>query len=206
MPMKPFPWKCGTCRERALAPAVIDYREEVEHDARAYTISIPGLRVLKCANCGALVLDDDANQQVSDALRREAGLLTPSQIRQNREALGLTQKQLANYLQVGESTLSRWETGGQIQQRSLDRFLRLFFRLPEARYLLRELGDDCPDCRQLAALAGADSLASLVSDPRRESLWQKLAPLLMKQADTPLLSALPGLNYVKEQPIARSGL
>jgi putative zinc finger/helix-turn-helix YgiT family protein len=137
-PMKPFPWKCGTCRARALVPAVIDYREEVEHDGRAYSLVIPALHVLKCGHCGALVLDDAANKTVSDALRQEAGLLTPAQIRQSREALGLTQKQLANYLQVGESTLSRWETGGQIQQRSLDRFMRIFFSLPEARQLLEE--------------------------------------------------------------------
>src|SRR5437870_4262743 len=114
--MKPFPWKCGTCRAKALAPAVIDYQAEIEHDGRAYAIAIPALQVLKCGHCGALVLDDDANKQVSGALRRAAGLLAPGEIRQNREALGLTQKQLANSLQVGESTLSRWETGGQIQQ------------------------------------------------------------------------------------------
>src|ERR1700730_12207099 len=103
--MKPFPWKCATCRVRALSPAVIEYHAEVEHDGRAYPIFLPALAVLKCENCNALVLDDDANKKVSDALRREAGLLTPSQIRQQREALSLTQKHLADLLQVGESTL-----------------------------------------------------------------------------------------------------
>jgi putative zinc finger/helix-turn-helix YgiT family protein len=116
----------------------------VEHDGRSYHIAIPKLKVLKCASCGALVLDDEANAQVSDALRREAGLLMPGEIRQQREALGLTQKQLANYLQVGESTLSRWETGAQIQQRSLDRFLRIFFSIPQARALLGEMDDGRP--------------------------------------------------------------
>ena len=42
-----------------------------------------------------------------------------------REKLGLTQKQFANLLGVGEATVSRWETGAQIQQRALDRFLRV---------------------------------------------------------------------------------
>jgi DNA-binding transcriptional regulator YiaG len=57
---------------------------------------------------------------LSESLRDAAGLLSPEQIRQNREALRLTQKQLANLMRISESTLSRWETGGQIQQRCMD--------------------------------------------------------------------------------------
>ncbi len=115
------------CRERAVEPAVVDYRADVEHDGRAYSIHIPALSVFRCGKCGTLVLDDDANQKVSESLRREAHLLAPAEIRRQRETLGLTQKQLASFLQVGESTLSRWETGVQIQQRSLDLLMRLFF-------------------------------------------------------------------------------
>ena len=39
------------------------------------------------------------------------GLLRPSEIRSKREALGFKQKELAGYLRINESTLSRWETG-----------------------------------------------------------------------------------------------
>lgn len=134
--MKPFPWKCGTCRERGLVPATIDYQPEVTHDGRTYRIILPALSVLRCNRCGAIVLDDEADDKVSDALRQAAGLLSPEQIRRGREALGLTQKQLAQKLQIGEATLSRWETGGQIQQRSLDRLMRLYFQVPEARQFL----------------------------------------------------------------------
>jgi hypothetical protein len=37
---------------------------------------------------------------------------------------------------VGPATVSRWETGGQVQQRSLDKLLRLYFTLPEVRRAL----------------------------------------------------------------------
>ena len=37
--------------------------------------------------------------------------MAPEEIRQGRERLGLTQKQFANLLGVGEATVSRWETG-----------------------------------------------------------------------------------------------
>jgi putative zinc finger/helix-turn-helix YgiT family protein len=79
------------------------------------------------------LLNDEACKKISDALRAAAGLLAPEEIRRGREKFGLTQKQLAHYLQVGESTLARWETGGQIQQRAMDRLLRIYFQVPEAR-------------------------------------------------------------------------
>ena len=68
--------------------------------------------------------------------RREARLLTPDEIRDGREKLGLTQKQFANLLGVGEATVSRWETGAQVQQRAMDRFVRLCFTSPAAVKLL----------------------------------------------------------------------
>jgi hypothetical protein len=37
---------------------------------------------------------------------------------------------------IAEATLSRWETGAQIQQRAMDAFLRVFFRSAEARGVL----------------------------------------------------------------------
>jgi DNA-binding transcriptional regulator YiaG len=59
------------------------------------------------------------------------------EILQGREKLGLTQKQFANLLGVGEATVSRRQTGAQIQQRALDRFLRVCLASPAAVELLR---------------------------------------------------------------------
>jgi putative zinc finger/helix-turn-helix YgiT family protein len=134
--MKPFPWKCRTCREVAVSRERIVYATEVEHDGRAYPVTLPDLEVLRCARCGATVLDDEANRRISEAFRSAAGLLAPAAIRRHREALGLTQKQLATFLDVAESTLSRWETGAQVQQRAMDKLLRAFFDLPEFRRYL----------------------------------------------------------------------
>ncbi len=135
--MKPYPWKCGKCRERAIKPATLsNYSTELEHDGRKYHISVDNFEVARCENCGAMVFDDAANRRLSDALRSAAGLLLPAEIRAHREALKLTQKALANCLQIAEATLSRWETGAQIQQRAMDRFLRVFFESGEARRML----------------------------------------------------------------------
>ncbi len=142
--MNPFPWKCGQCRERAVFPVTLDaYKAELDHDGREYLISIANFAVARCERCGAIILDDAANRRLSAALRSAAGLLQPAEIRQAREALALTQKEMANYLQIAEATLSRWETGAQIQQRSMDKLLRGFFAVAEFR---RFLGapDDSP--------------------------------------------------------------
>lgn len=135
--MKPFPWKCGECRQRAVNLVTLDtYHTELEHDGRRYPISVANFRVAQCAQCGAMIFDDDANRRLSDALRSAAGLLRPTEIRAQREALGLTQKALASYLLTAEATLSRWETGAQIQKPSLDAFMRVFFQSSDARRIL----------------------------------------------------------------------
>ncbi len=118
----------------------LPYSTVVQYDGRGYTVDVPEFRVPCCKNCGAMVFDDSANDQVTDALRRQVGLLPPDRIRSNRESLGLTQRDFANLLGVGELTVSRWETGSQIQQRSLDRLMRLFFAFPEVRDAL--IGQD----------------------------------------------------------------
>ncbi len=138
--MKPFPWKCGHCRQCAVQPAAFPYTAAVDHDGRTYTVTIPELKAPRCQNCGEIVLDSAANRQISDALRQQLRLLTPEQIRQNRDALRLTQRQLASHLGIAEATLSRWETGGQIQQRALDRLLRLYFASASVRQSLADEG------------------------------------------------------------------
>jgi putative zinc finger/helix-turn-helix YgiT family protein len=131
--------KCMVCRQQAVSSVTLDsYETELEHDGRKYAISVPNLTVLKCRNCGEVYLDEAADDRLSEALRNAAGLLSPSEIRDQRERLGLTREQLANRLRIPESTLARWETGGQIQQRPMDAFLRVFFQSGEARRLLAD--------------------------------------------------------------------
>lgn len=136
-PIRPFPWKCGQCRQREVYPTEGEYTTEIVHDGRSYTVTVPSLRTFSCRNCGEVVLDAEANKQISETFRRQAGLLTPEEIRQQRKRLGLTQEELAERLSVAEATLSRWENGWQIQQRSLDKLMRLYFELPQVRQFLQ---------------------------------------------------------------------
>jgi len=129
--------RCLNCRERKVRRVTLDrYETAVDHDGRSYPLVLSNLDVFQCENCDAIVLDDDADDRISEALRNAAGLLQPEEIVANRKRLGFTQKQLASHLRIAESTLSRWETGGQIQQRAMDGLLRVFFGSVEARAIL----------------------------------------------------------------------
>ncbi len=135
--MKPFPWKCGNCRERAVNPSKLSvYETELEHDGRKYPIAVTDFEVFRCDHCGTVVLDDSANGVLSAALRMAAELLSPEEIRRKRLLLDLTQEDLANHLRVSESMIARWESGTQIQQRCLDVLLRGFFDVEEFRRFL----------------------------------------------------------------------
>ena len=140
--MRPFPRKCVTCREVAVEPAVLpSYTVPMEHDGTVYDVTVPDLHTPRCANCGEVMLDDDAIDRLYHALREAAGLLMPEAIRAGRESLGLTQAQMASLLQAGPATVDRWETGGQIQQRAMDLLLRAFFQVPEFRRFLGCAGE-----------------------------------------------------------------
>ena len=133
MQQKTLPWKCPVCREKTVVPVRKDYTLTVEHDGRAFEVIVRDVDLPTCSLCGEVIVTTDVSTRVSAELRRVAGLLQPAEIRSKREELGLTQKQLAAALRIAESTLCRWETGAQIQQRAMDLLLRLFFDSGEVR-------------------------------------------------------------------------
>lgn len=138
---RPFPWRCPECGKKEVHPAVVQHTSQIRHDGRAYTIELPELRVPRCAACGELVFDNDADQQIALALREHLGLLSAAQIRGNREQLGLSQRKLAEHLGVAVETISRWEGGVLTQTRAMDRYLRLYFGVPAARAALVKQAD-----------------------------------------------------------------
>ncbi len=148
---RPYPWKCRNCRERRVVPVTADYSADMEHDGRVYPVTVKDLEILQCENCNARTLPDAAYARLTDELRRAAGLFTPSQIAAKRAGLGLSQKEFARLLGVAEATVSRWETGGQIQQRVMNDFMRAFFDLPPLREYLRRLRGGPPAVPDLSA-------------------------------------------------------
>jgi hypothetical protein len=56
---------CGGCRQRSLAIAVIAYTIQIDHDGRRYQVTVPALTVPKCGNCGAISIDQMAEEQLA---------------------------------------------------------------------------------------------------------------------------------------------
>jgi putative zinc finger/helix-turn-helix YgiT family protein len=139
---RPFPWRCPNCRQREVVPQTVPYTIDVKHDGLIHTIHLPGLTVPKCRSCGHLLFDDQADEQISAALRQHLRLLSPEQIRGNRKALALSQRELAERLGIAEETISRWETGALIQSRAMDNLLRIYFANADVRAALVGSGQD----------------------------------------------------------------
>lgn len=105
-------------------------------------VTVPDARHLSCPNCHEVVLRfDDARRLGEDAIaiyRKKHGLLSADEIRAIRERFGLTQGELARLLHLGANTISRWESGRNVQTAAMDMLLRLIRDLPGSLDYLRE--------------------------------------------------------------------
>jgi putative zinc finger/helix-turn-helix YgiT family protein len=105
-------------------------------------VAVPSASHLKCPRCGEVVLRlTDARRLHEDATaryRKAHGLLSADDLRALRQRLALTQGALANLLHLGTNTISRWESGRNVQTAAMDVLLRLVRDLPGSVEYLRE--------------------------------------------------------------------
>jgi putative zinc finger/helix-turn-helix YgiT family protein len=98
------------------------------------SLTVPSVAHLKCSSCGEVVLRfQDAKRLHEDAVaiyRRKHGLLSGDEIRALRKQFDLTQADLARLLRLGGNTVSRWESGRNVQTGAMDMLLRIIRDLP----------------------------------------------------------------------------
>jgi len=70
--------------------------------------------------------------------RRKHGLLSADEIRAIRDQFNLTQADLARLLRLGANTVSRWESGRNVQTAAMDILLRMIRDLPGSIEYLRD--------------------------------------------------------------------
>lgn len=106
-------------------------------------IAVPSAAHLRCPKCGEVVLRfQDSKRLGEDAIavyRKKHGLLSADQIRAIRERFSLTQADLTRLLHLGANTISRWESGRNVQTEAMDILLRMIRDLPHSIDYLREL-------------------------------------------------------------------
>src|SRR5262245_47037101 len=124
---RPFPWPCARCRRKAVWPVIMPYQSRMKYEDQQYIVDTPRLNIPRCSECGELVFDNWADEQIDLAFRAQVSLLTPEQIQSNRVALGLSRQELAVRLGVTEDLIRRWEENGTLPSRVMDNLLRLYF-------------------------------------------------------------------------------
>lgn len=83
------------------------------------------ISVYKCRRCGARWTDGASEDARQEAVCRHLGRLTPAEVKAVRDLYGLSQADFSRVTGLGEASLSRWETGAQVQNAACDRLLRL---------------------------------------------------------------------------------
>jgi putative zinc finger/helix-turn-helix YgiT family protein len=102
---------------------------------------VPASPHLACPKCGEQILDyQDAarlQERAFSMYREKHGLLSADDIRSLRERMGLTQANLARLLRLGANTVSRWESGRNVQTAAMDLLLRMVRDVPASLTWLR---------------------------------------------------------------------
>lgn len=76
---------------------------------------------------GEVFIPGDISRQLEDLQARLMGLLSPEQMKELRESLGLSQNQMSALLQLGGKTWHRWESGKERPSRSLNILLHALY-------------------------------------------------------------------------------
>lgn len=102
--------KCVECGEGRMRMRLA----KVPHEIRGLKFEVED-KVNICDSCGFITIPlaraDEHGRLVDATYRRLAGILTAKEIREARQRLGMSQRQFAEYLGVGEASVKRWETG-----------------------------------------------------------------------------------------------
>jgi len=122
---------------------MVERRATLRLPVNGEEISVPAAVHLRCPKCGEIVLRfQDAKRLREDAIaiyRKKHALLSADDVRAIRERFHLTQADLARLLRLGANTVSRWESGRNVQTAAMDILLRLIRDLPGSIEYLRDL-------------------------------------------------------------------
>jgi putative zinc finger/helix-turn-helix YgiT family protein len=121
---------------------MIEKRATLRLPVNGEEIAVPSAAHLSCPKCGEILLRyQDSKRLGEDAIaiyRRKHGLLSADEIRAIRERFDLTQADLARLLRLGANTVSRWESGRNVQSAAMDMLLRLIRDVPGSIPYLRD--------------------------------------------------------------------
>lgn len=120
---------------------MLERRARLHLPVNGEDIAVPSAAHLRCRKCGEVMLRlQDSKRLGEDAIaiyRKKHGLLSADEIRAIRERFDLTQADLTRLLHLGANTISRWESGRNVQTEAMDILLRMIRDLPQSLAYLR---------------------------------------------------------------------
>lgn len=126
---------CPACSKGRLELEPIEY---VYEDPDSPIVSVPGVWVERCPACGENFFPSASSQYIEDFLAALDDQLTPRELENIREDLGVDQGQMGEILGLGDKTYHRWEKGTQFPSRSMSYYIRILASHPETFEWLRE--------------------------------------------------------------------
>jgi DNA-binding transcriptional regulator YiaG len=127
---------------------------------------------------GEELLTPEAIELIETTKARYMGLLLPGEIREMRERLGLTQKQISTLLQAGEKSYTRWESGRARPSRMVNVLLRLLYEGRISVDVLGGLNKPSPELRLPATVRSpsrrAGTSASYIGKPEPTAVTASL--------------------------------
>jgi YgiT-type zinc finger domain-containing protein len=137
-----MPENCFECEKGRLVEITQDYTD-VGPDGSA--VVVPGVKMLRCTDCGEELIPAESERYISRYVAEANEQLTKAELYSMLEASGLSQKDFAEAIGLGEKTFHRWLKGTQIASRSMGYYLRAMVRFPEAFDWVKERGWRTPD-------------------------------------------------------------
>jgi DNA-binding transcriptional regulator YiaG len=103
-------------------------------------VLVPDVKFLRCTHCGEELIPAESDRCISHYVAEANEQLTKAQLFVMLEASGLSQKDFAEAIGLGEKTFHRWLKGTQVVSRSMGYYLRALERFPAAFTWVRERG------------------------------------------------------------------
>ncbi len=127
---------CVNCVKKVEMSTNFYYTETRLHEGLEYTVSLQAYTGFQCTKCEEVYHTKHSENQIFCELKNVIGLLQTEEIRAGLKKTGYSQRGFAELTGIAEEVVSRWVNNRQMQSRSLDNFMRVFFNVKEARHVL----------------------------------------------------------------------
>ena len=123
--------RCAVCGKGKLAEKRGTYVFEWPADFPVEPSRFDAATWWVCGSCDEEELPPELVARIEAERYRLEGLLSPLEVQDVRKRVGLSQREMAKLLGVGEKTYTRWELGLSAQTKSMDNLIRLADQNPE---------------------------------------------------------------------------